>query len=97
MRYKGMDKLGDVIAKRKWFEPAETALNAVAETTLNPLGQNVRNFLHGTWLGHPLHPMLTDVPVGAWTARRRCIQRKKSGSVLTTIWKLGDRRWKMGR
>ena len=24
--------------------------------------------LHGTWLGHPLHPALTDVPVGAWTA-----------------------------
>jgi len=23
--------------------------------------------LHGTWLGHPLHPVLTDVPLGAWT------------------------------
>ncbi|HLT47136.1 MAG TPA: Rieske 2Fe-2S domain-containing protein [Rubricoccaceae bacterium] len=22
--------------------------------------------LHGTWLGHPLHPVLTDVTVGAW-------------------------------
>ncbi|OLB64544.1 MAG: (2Fe-2S)-binding protein [Actinobacteria bacterium 13_2_20CM_2_72_6] len=22
--------------------------------------------LHGTWLGHPLHPALTDVPIGAW-------------------------------
>jgi nitrite reductase/ring-hydroxylating ferredoxin subunit len=22
--------------------------------------------LHGTWLGHPLHPALTDLPVGAW-------------------------------
>jgi nitrite reductase/ring-hydroxylating ferredoxin subunit/uncharacterized membrane protein len=28
----------------------------------------VRNFLHGVWLGHPLHPVLTDVPIGAWTA-----------------------------
>ncbi len=26
------------------------------------------NFLHGTWLGHPLHPVLSDVPLGAWTA-----------------------------
>lgn len=25
------------------------------------------NALHGTWLGHPLHPVLTDVPIGAWT------------------------------
>ncbi|MCK6627470.1 MAG: Rieske 2Fe-2S domain-containing protein [Anaerolineae bacterium] len=22
--------------------------------------------LHGTWLGHPLHPLLTDVVIGAW-------------------------------
>ncbi len=31
-------------------------------------GKEVKNFLHGTWLGHPLHPALTDVPLGAWTA-----------------------------
>jgi hypothetical protein len=76
-----MDKLGDVIAKQKWLEPAETALNAVAETTLNPLGQNVRNFLHGTWLGHPLHPMLTDVPVGGWTAAAALYPTKESGAI----------------
>ena len=23
--------------------------------------------LSGTWLGHPLHPLLTDVPIGCWT------------------------------
>ena len=28
----------------------------------------VKNALSGTWLGHPLHPMLTDVPVGSWVA-----------------------------
>jgi len=26
----------------------------------------VADALHGTWLGHPLHPALSDVPVGAW-------------------------------
>jgi len=26
----------------------------------------VRNLLSGTDLGHPLHPVLTDVPIGAW-------------------------------
>ncbi len=30
-------------------------------------GRRVRDVLHGTWLGHPLHPVLTDVPIGAWT------------------------------
>lgn len=24
------------------------------------------DLLHGTWLGHPLHPVLTDVTIGAW-------------------------------
>ncbi|HEX5603248.1 MAG TPA: DUF2231 domain-containing protein, partial [Pyrinomonadaceae bacterium] len=33
-----------------------------------PAGREVKNFLHGTWLGHPLHPALTDIPLGAWTA-----------------------------
>ncbi|MEU6664334.1 Rieske (2Fe-2S) protein [Streptomyces sp. NPDC046821] len=27
----------------------------------------IKNALSGTWLGHPLHPMLTDVPIGAWS------------------------------
>jgi len=27
----------------------------------------VDSALSGTWLGHKLHPVLTDVPIGAWT------------------------------
>lgn len=30
-------------------------------------GKQVKNLLNGVWLGHPLHPVLTDVPIGAWT------------------------------
>jgi uncharacterized membrane protein len=26
------------------------------------------DFLRGTWLGHPLHPVLTDLPIGFWTS-----------------------------
>jgi nitrite reductase/ring-hydroxylating ferredoxin subunit/uncharacterized membrane protein len=26
----------------------------------------VRDGLHGVWLGHPLHPLLVQAPVGAW-------------------------------
>jgi len=33
----------------------------------NPAAQKARNFLNGTWLGEPLHVVLTDVPIGAWT------------------------------
>jgi nitrite reductase/ring-hydroxylating ferredoxin subunit/uncharacterized membrane protein len=28
----------------------------------------VKNALSGTYLGHPLHPLLTDVPIGTWTS-----------------------------
>jgi nitrite reductase/ring-hydroxylating ferredoxin subunit/uncharacterized membrane protein len=27
----------------------------------------LKNLAHGVWLGHPLHPVFTDVPIGAWT------------------------------
>ncbi len=26
-----------------------------------------KDVLNGTWLGHPLHPALTDLPLGAWS------------------------------
>lgn len=41
--------------------PAQRATKAVL-----PRGP-VKDILHGTWLGHPLHPVLTDLPIGFWT------------------------------
>src|SRR5918992_5703668 len=31
-------------------------------------GTSARNVLDGVWFEAPLHPALTDVPVGSWTA-----------------------------
>jgi nitrite reductase/ring-hydroxylating ferredoxin subunit/uncharacterized membrane protein len=31
-------------------------------------GHRAQNALNGVWLGHPLHPVLTDLPIGFWTA-----------------------------
>ena len=31
-------------------------------------GTTVRNVLDGVWMEVPLHPVLTDVPIGSWTA-----------------------------
>ena len=28
--------------------------------------RRLKSFLTGTWLGHPLHPALTDIPITAW-------------------------------
>ena len=41
-------------------EPVHEAVRAVPK----PL----RDVLDGVWLGNPLHPALTDVPLGAWSA-----------------------------
>jgi nitrite reductase/ring-hydroxylating ferredoxin subunit/uncharacterized membrane protein len=30
-----------------------------------PLGR-VRDVLHGRWLGHPVHPLMVQVPIGSW-------------------------------
>lgn len=37
-----------------------------------PAGQKIKNFLNGTWIGEPLHVILTDVPIGAWTVALIC-------------------------
>jgi nitrite reductase/ring-hydroxylating ferredoxin subunit/uncharacterized membrane protein len=31
-------------------------------------GGAVKDALSGTWMGHALHPLLTDVPIGTWTS-----------------------------
>ena len=30
------------------------------------LTRAIADALHGTWFGHPLHPALSDIPIGAW-------------------------------
>jgi nitrite reductase/ring-hydroxylating ferredoxin subunit/uncharacterized membrane protein len=59
-----------VIRGQAWMDPlAEAVQGAVgrAYEALGPGGRTLKNLLHGTrLLGHPLHPAVTDVPVGAW-------------------------------
>jgi nitrite reductase/ring-hydroxylating ferredoxin subunit/uncharacterized membrane protein len=68
---RGMEPLGREAVER--IERLE-ALDALAEPlqkgvrTLVPQESSLKDVLSGTWLGHPLHPPLTDVVVGAWTS-----------------------------
>ena len=48
------------------------ALDKVAQPIAGLVGRIVkprpiRNILSGSYLGHPLHPLMTDLPIGAWT------------------------------
>jgi nitrite reductase/ring-hydroxylating ferredoxin subunit len=55
-----LDRLADVATFDKVIDPARRAVLSA----LRP--QAVKDVLHGTWLGHPLHPVLVQVPVGSW-------------------------------
>jgi nitrite reductase/ring-hydroxylating ferredoxin subunit/uncharacterized membrane protein len=46
--------------------PLSKAVHEAFEAA-GPAGREIKNALHGVWLGHPLHPVFTDVPIGAWT------------------------------
>jgi nitrite reductase/ring-hydroxylating ferredoxin subunit/uncharacterized membrane protein len=50
---------------------AEERIQKLLDKTLyaggSPVAQEIRNFLNGTWLGEPLHAVLKDLPIGAWT------------------------------
>lgn len=61
----------EIIKKQDWLEPIAGRLQPSVATTLEPggaIGPKAAKILHGTWLGHPLHAVLTDVPIGSWTA-----------------------------
>jgi nitrite reductase/ring-hydroxylating ferredoxin subunit/uncharacterized membrane protein len=60
-------RFADRIAAYRGLDPLATAIQGVVQKLLAAGGAPVRNLLHGTWLGHPLHPLITDVPTGAWT------------------------------
>ena len=58
------------VDQQQWLDavgdPLQKFVNSVFSSR-GETGKQVKNFLNGTWLAHPLHPVLTDVPVGAWT------------------------------
>ena len=61
----------EMINKQDWLEPIADRLQPAIAGALErggAIGPKAAKFLHGTWLGHPFHVVLTDVPLGAWTA-----------------------------
>lgn len=52
-------------ASQRWADPLAKWLQPVIRRAVS--APPVHDFLDGVWLGAPLHPPLTDVPVGAWT------------------------------
>lgn len=47
---------------------SQQVADAIHTTVLDqaPLSRHVADALHGSWLGHPLHPALVHIPIGSW-------------------------------
>lgn len=56
------------IQGQEWLKSTEEGLQTIIHQAFQfKGGRQVKNLLHGTWLGLPLHVILTDIPIGAWT------------------------------
>ncbi|TMB80018.1 MAG: Rieske 2Fe-2S domain-containing protein [Chloroflexi bacterium] len=64
-------RLDQLIRSQAWLDGVAVAVQKAVGASYEALGapgQAIKNVMHGTrFLGHPLHPVLTDIPVGAWT------------------------------
>ncbi|MGH2913557.1 MAG: Rieske 2Fe-2S domain-containing protein [Solirubrobacteraceae bacterium] len=57
---------GRFAISQRWAGPLAERLQPLIKRAEGPA--LVRNALDGVWLGAPLHPAMTDIPIGAWTA-----------------------------
>jgi nitrite reductase/ring-hydroxylating ferredoxin subunit/uncharacterized membrane protein len=60
----------EIVDRQQWIDSISDALQPVINNLFSNSGEAGRvakDFLNGVWLGHPLHPVITDVPIGAWT------------------------------
>jgi uncharacterized membrane protein len=48
------------------LDPVVRAVRPLADALVSDPGR--RDLLRGAWLGHAVHPPLTDVPIGLWTS-----------------------------
>ncbi len=64
------DPVARIAERQSWItaEAQDAAQKSIADTLDSLGGRKLREVLHGTWLHEPLHAVLTDVPVGSWTA-----------------------------
>jgi len=56
------------IQREKALDKISAKMTAAVDAFLaKPANHRVKAWLQGSWLGHPLHPALTDIPLGAWS------------------------------
>jgi nitrite reductase/ring-hydroxylating ferredoxin subunit/uncharacterized membrane protein len=61
------EAVADRIAQLEFLDAVSEPLQAAVRRVV-PQESGLKDLLSGTWLGHPLHPPLTDVVIGTWTS-----------------------------
>ena len=62
-----MSEIAHAIGTQDWLDNVAKPVEKTVEAAFpGETGRTVKDALHGRWLGHPLHPVLTDIPIGAW-------------------------------
>jgi nitrite reductase/ring-hydroxylating ferredoxin subunit/uncharacterized membrane protein len=61
-----LSRLTDWLETKSDIDRVARPLNQAVQRVLH--GGPVKDALSGTWLGHPLHPVLVMVPIGSWTS-----------------------------
>lgn len=62
--------IGEFVENQTWLDKLA---NPIQQWLLGFFGQpgqpnrKLKDMLNGTWLGHSVHPVLTDIPIGAWS------------------------------
>ena len=62
--------IGNIVERQTWLDRLAAPFQGWLLNLFGQPGQpnrKIKDYLNGTWLGHPIHPVLTDVPLGAWS------------------------------
>lgn len=63
--------IGEVVENQTWLDKLAVPIQNWLLQFFGQPGQpnrKLKDLLNGTWLGHALHPVFTDIPVGAWSS-----------------------------
>lgn len=60
-----------LIAKMPWLDTISSSMQKLSSDVFGKpkdFSYRVKDFLAGVWFGHPVHPALVTIPIGAWSA-----------------------------
>lgn len=59
-------RLAHQLESARILDPAVRAVSPLARTLIG--SEKRRRLLQGDWMGHAIHPLMTDLPIGFWTS-----------------------------